>query len=91
VGIFNLMEDAATAEISRGELWQWVSRGAKLDDGRPLTAALYKDLRADELAKLGGLDKGRMRETVEIFDGLVLNEKFDSFLTLPAYRYLKNV
>jgi len=88
VGIFNLMEDAATAEISRSELWQWIKNEAKLDDGRTITPALYQTLRHEELEKLGGIDQGRFRETVEIIDGLVLNPTFAEFLTIPAYKYL---
>jgi malate synthase len=88
VGIFNLMEDAATAEISRSELWQWIKNEAKLNDGRVITPELYQRLRAEELDKLGGADQGRFRETIEILDGLVLNQSFAEFLTIPAYKYL---
>ena len=51
--INNLMEDAATAEISRAQLWQWINAGATLDDGRPITGALYEQVRDEELGKLG--------------------------------------
>jgi malate synthase len=87
-GIFNLMEDVATAEISRSQLWQWVHRGAQLDGGRRLSAALYRELREEELSKLGGAGSGRYRDAVEILDELVLDEEFVEFLTLPAYERL---
>jgi malate synthase len=86
--IFNLMEDVATAEISRSQLWQWIHNGAKLSDGRPVTQALYETIRGEELGKLGGPGAGRLREAAEILDGLVHAEDFVEFLTLPAYGYL---
>jgi malate synthase len=87
--IFNLMEDVATAEISRSQLWQWTHNAARLADGRSATPALYEAIRAEELAKLGGPDTGRLGEAAEILDGLVGAEEFVEFLTLPAYRYLE--
>jgi malate synthase len=84
--IYNLMEDAATAEISRAQLWQWVQNGAKLDDGRQIDAKLYGKLRDGELGKLEGVpyvDQAR-----KILDDLVLGE-FVDFLTLPAYELLE--
>ncbi len=87
--IFNLMEDVATAEIARSQLWQWVHSGAKLSDGRPVTKALYEAIRSEELARLGGPATGRLREASELLDGLVGAEEFAEFLTLPAYRYLE--
>ncbi len=87
-GINNLMEDAATAEISRGQIWQWIRHGAELDDGRSVTSELYESLRDEELASLGGSEESRYGDAVEILDQLVLNEEFTEFLTLPAYEYL---
>ena len=87
-GINNLMEDAATAEISRGQIWQWIRHGAELDDGRSVTADLYESLRDDELDALGGRAESRYGDAVEILDQLVLNDEFTEFLTLPAYEYL---
>jgi malate synthase len=87
-GIHNLMEDTATAEISRTQLWQWIWNGAHLDDGRQVTSDLYREIRDQELAALGGPSQGRLRDAVEILDGLVLNEQLEPFLTIPAYRYL---
>jgi len=86
--IFNLMEDAATAEISRAQLWQWIRHGAATDDGAPITRDRYTAVRDDELAKLGGPGEGRYREAAEILDSLVLDAGFVPFLTLPAYERL---
>ena len=86
--INNLMEDAATAEISRAQLWQWIHNGATTDDGEPITSERYTQIRDEELTKLGGAGSGRYREAVEILDGLVLAEDFAPFLTIPAYAYL---
>jgi malate synthase len=86
--IFNLMEDAATAEISRAQLWQWIHAGASTSDGEPVTRERYQRLRAEELAKLGGAGAERYGDAAEILDGLVLNDDFVPFLTIPAYRYL---
>ncbi|MEO8055693.1 MAG: malate synthase A [Acidobacteriota bacterium] len=86
--IYNLMEDAATAEISRAQLWQWINRKATLADGRTVTEDLYRQVRDEELPKIGGLANGRMKEAVEILDRLVLDDTFAEFLTLPAYAYL---
>ena len=86
VAIFNLMEDAATAEISRAQLWQWITNRAKLEDGTVASRELYQKIRDEELEKIGGRTQGRMREAVELLDSLVLNREFSEFLTLPAYR-----
>ncbi len=88
-GIRNLMEDAATAEISRAQLWQWLHRNARLDDGRPVTEALYRQMRDQELQALGGPDRGHLRQAVELLDSLVLSRDFVPFLTTEAYRYLE--
>jgi malate synthase len=86
--INNLMEDAATAEISRSQLWQWLHQGAKLDDGRAITVDLYRQLRDEELAKLGGSAAARYEESAELLDKLVLSKEFVEFLTFPAYELL---
>ena len=86
VAIFNLMEDAATAEISRAELWFWVHRRGTLDDGRRVTAELYRELRDDEVNKLPA--ETHLAQAISLLDGLVLPETFVDFLTLPAYRLL---
>jgi malate synthase len=86
--INNLMEDAATAEIARAQLWQWIRHHALLDDGRPMTGDFYQTIRAEEMKKLGANGSGRYHTAAEILDGLVLSETFAEFLTLPAYQYL---
>ncbi len=86
--IHNLMEDTATAEISRAQLWQWIHNGAKLDDGRPVTPELYREIRDEELRQLGGPESGRLRDAVEILDELVLSRDFVPFLTVAAYERL---
>ena len=89
VAIFNLMEDAATAEIARAQLWLWIHRGAKLDDGRALGEALYRELREDEASKLrGSTPPDRLVQAVALLDGLVLAREFVEFLTFPAYAQL---
>lgn len=87
--IFNLMEDVATAEIARSQLWQWIHNQAALSDGRPVTAALYRQVRGEEVARLDGGSRERLREAAEILDGLVESATFVEFLTLPAYRYME--
>ncbi len=85
--INNLMEDAATAEISRSQLWQWRVAGTKLDDGRSLTGGLYTAIRDEELDRIraaGTADGGHLAESAEILDDLVLDDQFQEFLTIRA-------
>lgn len=86
--IHNLMEDAATAEISRAQLWQWIRCGAKLNDGRPVTKELYRQTRDAQLKLLNAAPHNRYQEAAEILDRLVESENFEEFLTTDAYRYL---
>lgn len=88
VPLYNLMEDAATAEICRTQLWQWLKFGAKLDDGRTMTRDLFDTLLAEEMAALSGKADGRMDEAERIFVELVTAETLEEFLTLPAYQLL---
>jgi malate synthase len=85
--INNLMEDTATAEISRAQLWQWLHHGAQLEDGTPMSAALYTRIRDEELARLGG-GSGRFGDAAAILDELTLAPQFTEFLTFIAYPYL---
>jgi len=93
-GIFNLMEDAATAEISRSQVWQWVHHAVQLEDGTSVTRELVRQLEAEELARIretiGGqaYDQGRFNEAAEIFERVALSDRFVEFLTLPAYEYI---
>jgi malate synthase len=89
--INNLMEDAATAEISRSQLWQWRAHGVTLDDGRLMTADLYTTIRDAELRSLRTSAPGyRWDEAGELLDSLVLSEEFVEFLTLSAYPRLES-
>ncbi len=91
VPIFNLMEDAATAEIARTQIWQWIHHGAILDSGIKVTAELFKQWEKEELEKIktswgeAVLGKGKFKEASELLRSLVLNEEFAEFLTLGAY------
>jgi malate synthase len=89
VAIFNLMEDAATAEISRSQLWQWRRNGARLTDGRTFSAELYREIRDQELKQLTRSGVGRFDDAAKILDRLVLSEELEDFLTTVAYEYLR--
>ena len=93
VPLYNMMEDAATAEISRTQVWQWLRYGATLADGRRVTAELVETALADEMAKLktalgDAYTKGRFDEAIALFKQLVLSDKLEAFLTLPAYKLI---
>jgi malate synthase len=94
VPIYNLMEDAATAEISRAQVWQWLHLKAKLDDGREATPAMFRDALKGEMERVKGevgakaFDGGRFKEAVALFSDMSLNDTFDEFLTLPAYKLI---
>ena len=88
VTIFNLMEDTATAEIARAQLWQWIKLGTRLEDGREVTLSLYEKIRDEEISKLDSQNQGRYSKAAEILDSLVMSESFVEFLTLPAYQLL---
>jgi malate synthase len=95
-GIYGLMEDAATAEIARGQVWHWIRHGATLDDGRQITPELVRELEDSELEKIRseiGDDEwfereGRPTLSKELFERVALSEDFIEFLTLPAYEEL---
>lgn len=94
--IYNLMEDAATAEISRAQVWQWLhSPIGVLADGRKVDLDLYRQLQPEELAKIKALvgeetfAQGRYAEAAQIFDALVTSDTFEEFLTLSAYERLE--
>jgi malate synthase len=85
VPIYNLMEDAATAEICRAQLWQWVKHGARLNDGRTVTAAMVDAAIQDQVSKLRD---ERFVKAGEIFSRLTHSPEFPEFLTLAAYEYI---
>ena len=94
VPIYNLMEDAATAEISRTQVWQWLHHSARLDDGRPVTPELVRQVTADELDKrrkalgAGRFDGGQFGLAARLFDDLMTGTEFADFLTLKAYDHI---
>ena len=92
VPLYNLMEDAATAEISRSQVWQWLRHRAKLDDGREVTLALFTTLFEEEMegirAEVGDdrFHRGNYQRAGEMFYQMITTETFTEFLTLPAYQ-----
>jgi malate synthase len=86
VPLYNLMEDAATAEICRAQLWQWLRFEAPFDDGRRFSLDLFEDWLADELAALGDLP--HLKPAARLLHELVTAREFEEFLTLPAYKLL---
>ncbi|HZP95356.1 MAG TPA: malate synthase A [Candidatus Limnocylindria bacterium] len=92
--INNLMEDAATAEISRSQVWQWVHHGVELAEGRTVTRELVRSVRDEELGKIRAVlgdasyAQGRFDEAASLFDEVALSDDFVEFLTLPGYARL---
>jgi malate synthase len=88
--INDLMEDAATAEISRSQLWQWRTHRAALDDGRSMSAELYASIRDEEVVALrSAVPSSRWADAAGLLDQLVLSDAFTDFLTVPAYALLR--
>jgi malate synthase len=95
VPIFNLMEDAATAEISRAQVWQWIRHpDGKLNDGRKVTKKLFREVLNDEVTKIKqeiGSDRFAKRKfeiARDLFDKMTTDDEFAEFLTLPGYEKL---
>ncbi|WP_338732380.1 malate synthase A [Mangrovimonas cancribranchiae] len=94
VALYNLMEDAATAEISRTQVWQWLKNEVKLEDGRIFTKNLYQILFDDEVEKIitevsdSNIKNTKFKLAIDLFNNLVTAEKFEEFLTTPAYKYI---
>ena len=94
VPLYHLMEDAATAEISRAQIWQQLHFGAVLNDGQKVTQELFETSLAEEMAKVKAeigetsYDKGRFQEAIELFRSMSTDEEFETFLTLPAYKLI---
>jgi malate synthase len=92
--IYNLMEDAATAEISRSQVWQWVKNKARLDTGELVTPEMVRTVARQELGRMReefGDDffaEGRYQEAADLFEEVALAETFPEFLTLPAYQHI---
>jgi malate synthase len=90
VAVFNLMEDAATAEISRSQVWQWIHNSVRLADGPLVTRELAEQIIGEELASIraaagGGFDAARYDQAVSLFSQVALADEYAEFLTLPAY------
>jgi malate synthase len=94
VPIYNLMEDAATAEISRTQIWQWLKHRATLDDGRTVTRPLVQQLVGEELLRVrqevgpARFDNGRFGDARALFETVATSDQLQEFLTLPAYEML---
>src|SRR5438874_11532793 len=90
VPVFNLMEDAATAEISRSQIWQWMrSPKGVLEDGRKVSAELFKQLLSEELTKVKATySEGKYDEGAKLFEKITTDDKYVEFLTLPAYQLI---
>ena len=92
--IYNLMEDAATAEISRTQVWQWLHNGVSLEDGRKITESMYETLRDEELIKIKNLvgeerfKNGKFDLATQLFNDLVLQTEYQELLTLSAYEQI---
>ena len=94
VPLYNLMEDAATAEICRTQIWQWVNQAAKINDGRVVTPELFRATLDEEMAGLketlgAAFETGRFAEAIRIFADMSLSPECEEFLTLPAYEVLE--
>ena len=86
VPLFNLMEDAATAEISRAQVWQWIRHPeGKLADGRKVTKELFRSVLEEELAKVKRFEGDKFEAARELFDKITTDDEFVEFLTLPGY------
>ena len=85
MAIDNLMEDAATAEISRSQVWQWIHQDRTTQDGTPITAEYVEDLITQVLAQATRTHGDRYDDAAEIFREVALREEFPTFLTLGAY------
>ena len=95
VPIYNLMEDAATAEISRAQIWQWINHeSGKLNDGRKVTLKIYHELAKEELDKIRKMvgdkrfESGKYQDALKLLNDLTESKEFVEFLTLPAYEKL---
>ncbi len=96
-GIYGMMEDAATSEIARSQVWQWIRHGKQLDDGRDVTPELVRELATEELERVRqeiGDDEwfereGRPKESRALFEQVALADELVEFLTLPAYEELQ--
>jgi malate synthase len=95
VPIYNLMEDAATAEISRTQVWQWAHYGRQLSDGRKITGAMIRDVIKEELNHIhegvgeARYNAGKYPQAAALFEQMMVSPDCKDFLTLEAYRFLE--
>ena len=95
VPLYNLMEDAATAEISRTQVWQWLHNAKSLDDGRVIDSKLFDQLFAEEMdrifAEVGDkrIEQGKFDLAAKLFREIIEEDELQEFLTLRAYPYLE--
>jgi malate synthase len=95
VPIYNLMEDAATAEISRAQIWQWLKFGATLENGRRVTTKFFETCLDEEMQKVRSetgdeaYRNGRFKEAIALFRRMSTSPTFETFLTIPAYKKIK--
>jgi len=87
VPLNHLMEDAATAEISRTQIWQWIRHGARLDDGRTVTQGLTRAILDEETARMP-MEQGRFALAARLFSEIALAPECPEFLTLVAYEHI---
>jgi malate synthase len=94
VPIYNLMEDAATAEISRAQIWQWLKYGAVLENGIKVTTDFFRRAMQEEMQRVeaevgtAAFRRGRFPDAIKLFEDISLAEEFEEFLTIPAYRLI---
>jgi malate synthase len=94
VPIYNLMEDAATAEICRSQVWQWVRHGARMNNGRAVTPALVRETIAEEMEKLRAnqgavrFDSGKFDLAARLIEQITTGAEFPEFMTLVAYEHI---
>lgn len=94
VALYNLMEDAATAEISRTQVWQWLKNEVFLEDGRAFDQDLFESIFDDEIEKIirevgeGAIKDTKFCDAITLFKSLVTQKDFEEFLTLSAYQQL---
>ena len=94
VPLYHLMEDAATAEISRSQLWQWIKNEVSMDNGNKITEDFFNTILKEELDAIkleigdNRFSNGKFDLASSLFKDMILKDDFDEFLTLPAYKYI---
>ena len=94
VPLYNLMEDAATAEISRAQIWQWIKHSSKTVDGKEITKKYFNNLFKEEIKKIIStvgeekFNNRKFKEASDIFYEMSTSDKFEEFLTFPAYKLI---